>query len=251
MWTRRKHGRGWCAGGVTALLILWAWQSWQPGGPIPVPVSGDPSPGTGVARPAGDAGDATGPGPTTGRTSPVTGTAMTGGPPTGPFPVTWEGRRFAWAGGDCTHPERLQQLARNPREYERLLEENTRIDRRQLVYIKHPAALLVQQAQKEGRPVRRLLLPDLDGRELEVEVERTDLEPSGQAGALIGRLVGQPDSLVTLAFELGREAFTVMAPSAGLYLQGHPREPGELFVTRFRLETYLPLPCGSPILTDP
>lgn len=168
-----------------------------------------------------------------------------------PLPVAWEGRRFQWAAGDCMEPDILRRLARHEREYERMWEENRRIQRRQLVYIKEPAALLAQRTRVHGHAGQRLLVPGLDGKELEVEIERVDLEPSGQAGVFIGRLVDHPDSLVTLAFESCREAFTVLAPSAGLYLQGHPRQSCEMFVTSFDLDLYLPLPCGGPILTTP
>lgn len=145
--------------------------------------------------------------------------------------------------------ETIQQIAHNEMEERRLWEENARIKRRQLVYRKDTAAAVLQRARLNGEAVQQLTIPGFDGQELQVAIDRADLEPSWQAGTFTGRLAGQPNSLVTLAFKFGREAFTVISPDDGTYLQAHPREPGELILTSFDPETYLSLPGGEPLPT--
>lgn len=168
-----------------------------------------------------------------------------------PFPAALGRGRFAWAGVDGRDTNVLARLARHPAEYERLLEENGRILRRQLVYLEPTTAVLAQRALARGEPLRSLTLPGLDGTEVPVEVDRLEWDPAGEGGAVIGHVAGQPGSLVTVAFYRGREAFTVLSPDTGICLQGHPREPGQVWVTSFDPETYLPLPCGEPIRTNP
>jgi hypothetical protein len=168
-----------------------------------------------------------------------------------PFPAAVVKGRFAWADADGKDPGVIRRLAHNPVEQDRLLEENSRVLRRQLVYLEVTTDRLIQRARVRGEPLTAITLPGLDGTEVSVEVERVDLDPSGEGGALMGWVAGEPDSLVTVAFYRGREAFTVLAPGSGLYLQGHPREPGQVMVTSFDPDTYLPLPCGEPIRTTP
>lgn len=154
--------------------------------------------------------------------------------------------RHEWTQGDCMDPAIIERLAANPDEFIKMVEENDRIKRRQLVYRKETAALLVQQARASGEPLRHFTLPDLDGRELKVEIISSDLSPSGQSGSFHGRLAGRPESLVTLAFEFGTEAFTVLSPEDGLYLQADPREPGELIVKSIDPAIYAAFKCGNP-----
>jgi hypothetical protein len=166
-----------------------------------------------------------------------------------PLPVARSSAHHQWPAGDTLTPDAIQLIARNADEFIRLVEENDRILRRQLVYRQDVAAAAVQRSRFTGEPVRTLILPGLDGEEYEITVTRADLSPSGQSGTFSGRLANQPDSLVTLAFQFGREAFTILSTSAGLFLQGHPRESGEIIVTRFEPEAYSPQPGGEPILT--
>jgi len=42
----------------------------------------------------------------------------------------------------------------------------------------------------------------------------------------------------------------VVSPEDGTFLQGHPREPGEIILTSFDPNTYQPLPGGEPIKTN-
>ena len=166
-----------------------------------------------------------------------------------PLPVASSSAHHQWAAGDALTPDAIQKIARNRDEFIRLVQENDRILRRQLVYRQDVAAAAVQRSRLTGEPVRSLILPGLDGKEYEITVIRADLSPSGQSGSFSGRLATEPDSLVTLAFRFGRESFTILSASAGLFLQGHPREPGELIVTSFDPAAYSPQPGGEPIIT--
>lgn len=151
-----------------------------------------------------------------------------------------------WTAEDATAPETIAKIAHNRSEFVRLVQENSRIERRQLVYRKEPAWVLVERAKGEGAPLSRLTLPGLDGQEVVMEIENADLSDSGLSGSFHGRVAGRGDSLATLAFDRGREAFTVVSPSDGIYLQGDPREPGEIIVASFDPQKYQPLPCGNP-----
>ena len=155
-----------------------------------------------------------------------------------------------WTAEDARSPEVVRKLAHNEMEERRLLEENARITGRQLVYRKEPVFVAVERARAKGESVARFTLPGFDGRELEVQVDKADLAPSGLSGTFTGRLPGLDQSLVTLAFQQGREAFTVVSPEDGFFLQGHPREPGEIMITSFLPDAYLAVPGGEPIRTN-
>lgn len=165
---------------------------------------------------------------------------------THPFAVTRESSAFGWTAEDGKQPDVIKQLAHNELEYERMAEESSRIFRRQLVYHKETADVQIERAKLTGEPVRQLTLPGLDGQEVQFEITKADLSPSGQQGAFSGHVTGRLDSMVTFAFKGGREAFTVLSPSDGLYLQGDPREPGELIVKSINPETYVVGVCGNP-----
>lgn len=167
-----------------------------------------------------------------------------------PLPVELESSNFQWTAADGKDTNIIRRLAHNDAEYQRMVEENGRIKRRQLIYSKNLAAAVMERSRITGEAVRQFTLPGFDGQELQFVIERTDLEPSKQVGTFTGRLVNRPGSMVTMAFKLGREAFTVQSPDDGVYLQANPREPGELILTSFDPDTYLPLPCGEPIKTS-
>lgn len=167
-----------------------------------------------------------------------------------PFPVANESTAHQWTSEDGKDTNVIQRLAHNDLEYQRMIEENARIKRRQLVYRKDTAAAMLQRSRLSGEPVTQLTLPGFDGQEFQIAIDRADLEASKQSGTFTGRLADKPNSLVTVAFKFGREAFTVMSPDDGMYLQGHPREPGEIIITSFDPDTYSPLPGGEPIHTS-
>jgi hypothetical protein len=167
-----------------------------------------------------------------------------------PLAVAKESAAHAWTAEDARAPDVIRKLAHNEMEERRLLEENARITGRQLVYRKEPVFVAVERARAKGESVARFVLPGFDGRELEVQVDKADLAPSGLSGTFTGRLPGLDQSLVTLAFQQGREAFTVVSPEDGVFLQGHPREPGEIMITSFLPDAYLAVPGGEPIRTN-
>ena len=168
-----------------------------------------------------------------------------------PLPVSRSSAVHQWTEGDATSPVVIEKIAHNPDEFVRLVEENDRIQRRQLVYRSEPAWELVERARATGEPVRTLTLPGLDGQEVKMEVTNTDLDPSGLSGTFSGHVAGNRKSLVTLAFIRGREAFTVVSPDDGVFLQGHPREPGEVLVATFDPDEYLNVPGAESLKTLP
>jgi hypothetical protein len=168
-----------------------------------------------------------------------------------PLPVSRSSASHEWAEGDATTPAVIEKIAHNPDEFVRLVEENDRIQRRQLVYRSEPAWELVERARATGKPVSTLTLPSLDGHEVKMEVTSEDLDPSGLSGTFSGHVAGNRKSLVTLAFIRGREAFTVVSPDEGVFLQGHPRESGEVLVASFDPEEYLNVPGAESLKTLP
>jgi hypothetical protein len=163
-----------------------------------------------------------------------------------PLGVSRESSNYEWTAEDGKDTNVIRRLAHNDLEYQHLVEENSRIISRQLVYCNETADIVVERSRLSGKPVQQLTLPGLDGREVQFEITSADLSPSGQQGAFAGHVTGHVDSTVTLAFKGGREAFTILSPSDGLYLQGDPREPGELIVKSINPETYVVGVCGNP-----
>ncbi len=163
-----------------------------------------------------------------------------------PLPIVQESATHQWTEGNGSAVEVVTQIAHNDDEVIRMMEENERIKRRQLVYRQDTAAAVVQRARAAGESVRRLTLPGLDGQEIEVEVIRADLALSGLSGSFTGRIAGKQQSMVTLAFKLGREAFSIASPEDRLYLEAEPREPGEVIVKTIDPSTYATGHCGTP-----
>ena len=154
-----------------------------------------------------------------------------------PFAVTQTNGNWLWTAENAMDSNVLRQLAHNDLEYERLLAENETIFRRQLVY--HESAFSLQaQAARLGQPVTSASLPGLDGQLLAVEVRRAELEAGGDRGVFSGKLAGRENSLVTIAFIGGREAFTVYSPEDDLFLNAVPREPGEIILASINPLTY-------------
>ncbi|MES2924637.1 MAG: hypothetical protein V4819_24000 [Verrucomicrobiota bacterium] len=167
-----------------------------------------------------------------------------------PLPVARRSAIHEWTEGDGRDPQFVEKIAHNPDEFIRLMEENDRIIQRQLVYRNETALAVIERSKVAGEPVRSLVLPGLDGKEYQFEITRSDLSTSGQSGNLAGHLAGDPTSMVTLAFKFGREAFTILSPEEDTYLQGDPREPGEIIVASFDPDNYQPVPGGEPIKTS-
>lgn len=155
-----------------------------------------------------------------------------------PFPVACESSNNVWTRADGKDTNVIRWLAHNPLEFARMVEENPRIYRRQLVYLKKTAAAVLEDAKLTGRPVRQLLLPGLDGQELSFQITQDESQGSSRQGMMSGYLAGNPDSRVTFAFMDGREAYTVLSPKDYLYLVGEPREPGQVIVKAVDPNTY-------------
>ena len=163
-----------------------------------------------------------------------------------PFKVTQSSGVYEWTVEDGKDTNVIRQLAHNELEYQRMVNENNTIYRRQLVYHPEGFAQLVQQALQSCQGIRQLTLPALDGQELQVVVTKTDFDNGGEQGVLYGKLTGDPDSLVTVAFVNSREAFTVISRQNQTYLQAEAREPGELLVKKINPNTYGTGVCGNP-----
>ena len=162
-----------------------------------------------------------------------------------PLSASVETERHAWTREDAKAPEVIELLAHNPDEFTRMMEENTRIKRRQLVYRKEPVALLIEQARASGKPFTRFTLPALDGKEVEVEVLETRVD--GPRGAVMGRIVGHLDSLACVGFSGACESFNIMSPEDGLFIAADSREPGEVILKEIDPAVYSPMPCGGPL----
>ena len=162
-----------------------------------------------------------------------------------PLPVSLASPRHEWTAGNAMDPEVIGKIAHNPDEFIRMVGENERIERRQLVYRRETAATLVQRAMASGQVLKSLTLPGLDGRELEFEILHSDLSPTGEKGSFSGRLAGKPNSMVVLSFKGGREAFSVSSSDENLHLQADPREPGEIIVKSIDPRTYIQGGCGT------
>ena len=76
---------------------------------------------------------------------------------------------------------------------ERMLAENNRIHRRQLVVLKETAAAVVERNRLTGDPIRELTLAGLDGQEIRFEVKNADVASSGLRGMFYGHVAGKPD----------------------------------------------------------
>ena len=87
-----------------------------------------------------------------------------------PFSVAYESPAVQWTLADGKDTNIIRQLAHNHLEYDRMVEENPRIFRRQLVYLKETPAAVFEQAKLTGLPVRQLTLPGVDGQELQFEI---------------------------------------------------------------------------------
>ena len=162
-----------------------------------------------------------------------------------PFGVAFESPNNQWTSADGKDTNVIRQLAHNPLEYDRMVEENPRIFRRQLVYLKETAAAVFEEAKLTGTPVQRLTLPGVDGQELQFQIVKSDGNGSSRQGMFSGHLAGNTGSLVTLAFQDGREAYTVLSPKENIFVVGEPREPGQVIVKAIDPHTYGAGPAGQ------
>ncbi len=147
-----------------------------------------------------------------------------------PFPVAIESPKDQWTSADGRDTNVIRQLAHNPLEYERMVGENDKIKRRQLVYLKDPITMVIDRARNAGESVHSFTLPGLDGQEYSVEVTQNTVERTRMAGSLSGHLKGQVNSLVSIGFAEGYESFNIFSPDDKIYIVADAREPGEVMV---------------------
>ena len=140
----------------------------------------------------------------------------------------------------------IRQWAHNELEVERMLEENNRIIRRQLVTFKETPAAAIERSRLTGESVRSLTLPGLDGEEIEFEITKSDVEPSGLRGMFSGHVAGYPDALETLAFAKNKQAYTVLSPSAGIYLTADAHDSGDAILKGIDPNVYASGICSNP-----
>jgi len=147
--------------------------------------------------------------------------------------------------GDGKDTNSILAWAHNELEVQRMLDENDKIYRRQLVVLKETVAAIVERHRLTGEPIRQLTLQGLDGQGIAFEVERADIEPSGLRGMFYGRVAGRLDSMVTLAYLQARQAYTILSPADNLYLDVEPHDPGDVIVKSINLEKYGAGLCGT------
>ena len=158
--------------------------------------------------------------------------------PKHPYPAVLQHFNYQWTMVDGTDTNVILRLAHNPSEYQRMVTENRTIYRRQLVYFSQGFDALARQSLQAGGNLHQIELPGLDGQVFPVDVQNTDLRESGVRGQIYGRLPGQPDSMVTVAFVNDREAFTIISPQDQIYLQAEAHDPGEVIVKSINPQTY-------------
>lgn len=146
---------------------------------------------------------------------------------------------------DGKDADSIRKWAHNELEAQRMLNENEKIYRRQLVTLKDPVAAVIERNRLTGARIRELTLQGLDGSEIQFEVTRQDIEPSGLRGTFYGRVAGRLDSMVTLAYLNTRQAYTILSPADNLYLDAEPHDPGDVIVKSINLEKYGSGLCGN------
>jgi hypothetical protein len=162
---------------------------------------------------------------------------------TRPFAVVKSSGQHEWTAEDGRDPDAILDIAHNELEVERLMAENARIKRRQLVYRKETVPMLLQRATG-APPLRSFMLPGLDGQEVEVEVTEIHENASLHGGSVTGRVKGRWNSMVSVGFVNGYESFNVLSPDDGLFLTADAREPGEVIVKEIDPDKYAP-PLGD------
>jgi len=155
-----------------------------------------------------------------------------------PFKAALTNGDYEWTAEDGMDTNVIRRLAHNELEYKRMVNENSTIYRRQLVYLKESPAAVFEQAELTGKPLQNLTLPGLDGQLLPVVVTRTDLKDGGNQGQVYGQLPGQPGSMVTMAFVGDREAFTLISHQDNTYLQAESHDPGQIVVKSINPNIY-------------
>lgn len=168
-----------------------------------------------------------------------------------PLAVVRTSAKHEWTSEDAKDPKVIERIAHNPEEAIRLIEENDRIKRRQLVYRKETVPMLLEQAQGKGGSLKSLSLPGLDGKEVEVEVTEVHLMDGTNGGCVNGRVKGRLNSMVSVGFSNGCESFNILSPDEGVFLTADAREPGEVLVKEIDPNVYgRPPESNTPCVVD-
>lgn len=143
-----------------------------------------------------------------------------------------------WTDEDGRSTNAIRQLAHNELEVQRMLEENDTIYRRQLVHRMETVPELIQRGRDTGLPLKSLILPVLDGQEVEVEVMDIRTSTDGRSGSVNGRVKGHFNSLVSVGFSNGCESYNIISPDDGLFIAADAYEPGQVVVKEIDPNTY-------------
>lgn len=168
-----------------------------------------------------------------------------------PLAVVRSSASHEWTADDATHFDVITRIAHNPDEVIRMVEENERIKRRQLVYRKETVPMLLERIQGTGEALKSFSLPGLDGREVEIEVTQVRLMSGTNNGCVTGRVKGRLNSMVSVGFSNGCESFNVLSPDEGVFLTADAREPGEVIVKEIDPNVYgRPPETNTPCVVD-
>lgn len=168
-----------------------------------------------------------------------------------PLPVSLSKDHHEWTSEDAKDLKVIERISHNPEESIRLIEENDRIKRRQLVYRKETVPMLLERIQGTDGSLKNFTLPGLDGREVEVEVTEVRLMDGIRGGCVNGRVKGRFNSMVSVGFSNGCESFNVLSPDEGLFLTADAREPGEVLVKEIDPNVYgRPPETNTPCVVD-
>jgi hypothetical protein len=161
-----------------------------------------------------------------------------------PLPMAYESTNSQWTLADGKDTNVIRQLAHNELEYQRMVEENSRIIKRELVYRKETVPQLLQHLLPTGQKLQNFTLPGVDGLEVQVEVTDTHVNGMAQSGSVNGRIKGQFNSMVSVGFYNGCESYNIISPDQNLYFVADAREPGEVIVKQIDPDKYSP-PAGD------
>ncbi len=165
-----------------------------------------------------------------------------------PLAVALSKKNHEWTAENAMDLKVIEHIAHNPEEAIRLIEENDRIKRRQLVYRRETVPMLLERT---GGSLETFTLPGLDGREVEVEVTDVRLMNGTNGGCVNGRVKGRFNSMVSVGFSNGCESFNVLSPDEGLFLTADAREPGEVLVKEIDPNVYgRPPETNTPCVVD-
>lgn len=145
-----------------------------------------------------------------------------------PFVVTASSGRYEWTGEDGMKSAAINELAHNPIERHRLMEENTFVLKRQLIYTKRTLGEVARDSIESGSKLESFILPGFDGHEMKVHIDSEQHEEGGVSGSYYGRLDGREESMVVLTYHEDRESYIVISRQDGINYEYLPREAGEI-----------------------